>query len=233
VTDFHKEETAMKGRSSFNLKGAGVFAAAAFLLLSCNLLAAPALGGSDSGGGENATVDIPPVPIGCPTEDIRATMTFSHDISYGLPGAGMFGLKVQGSYEVNIVKSIATYEPDAKVGVYNLNHGPFPVTVTAKDFKGCTDGQGKTDLRALVNGTCINGTLTLYIQEYYEAASVTIMCGEKKDQKVEIPIPVGAMEQPIVWTVPIGQLAGGGTQKTVDFSGEGGSGGMTYLLKMP
>jgi hypothetical protein len=223
----------MKGQSSFTMKGTGVFAAAAFLMFSCNLLAAPALSGSDSGGGENPAGDFPPVPIVCPTEDTRANMTFSHDISYGLPGAGMFGLKVQGSYEVNIVKSIATHEPDAKVGVYNLNHGPFPVTVTAKDFKGCTDGQGKTDLRALVNGTCINGTLTLYIQEYYEAASVTIMCGEKKDQKVEIPIPVGAMEQPIVWTMTIGQISGSGHQKSVEFSGEGGSGGMTYLLQMP
>jgi hypothetical protein len=51
---------------------------------------------------------------------------------------------------------------------------------------------------------------------------------------VEIPIPVGPMEQPVVWSLPVSTLSGGmPVEKTVKFAGMGGSGGMTYKLSMP
>jgi hypothetical protein len=238
TTRFPPKEDAMVEQFHFRRLGRmAVLAASAFLMLSCSLLSLPIPSGSDtgadSGGGEAGTPEIPLALLTCPEANTTATLTFGHDISWGLPGVGMFGLKLNGSYQINVIRSSVTQDPALKLGIYNISTGPIPVTVTAKEFKGCTDGQGKTNMRAIVTGTCINGTLTLYIQEYYEAASVTIMCGEKKDQKVEIPIPVGAMEQPVVWAMPVGTTAGSGATKDVEFSGEGGSGGMTYIFSMP
>jgi hypothetical protein len=222
---------------SFRWGRAAALAACSLLLLSCSLLSLPISGGSnssaDSSEGDVEDNEIPLAPLMCPAKNTMATLTFDHDVTWGLPGVGLFGLKLNGSYTINIIQSAVTQDPAKKLGIYNISTGPIPVTVTAKDFKGCNDGQGKTNMRAYVTGTCIDGTLTLNIQEYYEAASVTIMCGEKKDQKVEIPIPVGAMERPVVWTLPIGTTADTGATKKVDFSGEGGSGGMTYTVSMP
>jgi hypothetical protein len=222
---------------SFRCVRTAALAACSLLLLSCSLLSLPVSGGSrsdsDAGGGDPESNEIPLAPLNCPEKNTSATLTFDHDVTWGLPGVGMFGLKLNGSYTINLVRSAVTHDPAEKLGIYNVSADPIPVTVTAKDFKGCNDGQGTTNMRAYVTGTCIDGTLTLNIQEYYEAASVTIMCGEKKDQKVEIPIPVGAMERPVVWTLPIGTTADTGATKTVDFSGEGGGGGMTYTVSMP
>ena len=216
---------------------AAVLAAGAVLLLSCSLLSLPVSGGSngdaDSGDGDVENNEIPLAPLACPEKNTMATLTFDHDITWGLPGVGMFGLKLNGSYSINLIQSSVTQDPALKLGIYNISTGPIQATVTAKDFKDCTDGEGKTNMRAYVTGTCIDGTLTLNIQEYYEAASVTILCGTKKDQKVEIPIPVGAMERPVVWAMPIGTAADTGATKTVGFSGEGGGGGMKYTFSIP
>lgn len=222
---------------SFRCGRMAALAACSLMLLSCSLLALPVSGGSNSDSnsveGDPESNEVPLAPLNCPEKNTMATLAFNHDITWGLPGVGKFGLKLNGSYTINLIQSAVTHDPALKLGIYNISTAPIPVTVTAKEFKDCTEGEGKTNMRAYVTGTCTDGALTLNIQEYYEAASVTIMCGEKKDQKVEIPIPVGAMERPVVWTLPIGTAADTGASKTVKFSGEGAGGGMTYTVSIP
>jgi hypothetical protein len=227
----------MEKRLRVRVPGRAGLLAAGILLTACSLLSLPVSGGSGgSGAGEgegtpaggSATRSL----AACPQYDTRATLTFDHDIKWGLEGVGQFGIAVAGSYQLNLIQSIATYEPGAKVGIYNVSSDPLPVTVSAIGLKGCADGKGATKMRAYVSGTCIDGTLTLYIQEYYEAASVTVMCNEGKD-KVEIPIPVSLMERPVVWSLPVSKLSGVPVEKPVEFSGLGGSGGMSYKLTLP
>jgi hypothetical protein len=229
-----------EGYLRFRFKHAAALIAAGALLMACSLpLSLPALGGSDSpdsGGGEVRDDEGPPIaPLECPSTDQKATLTFDHDLTFGLEGVGQFGVAVKGTYQINIIHSIATYEPGEKVGVYNFTDGPIPVVLSAIGFKDCEDGEGTTNMRASVSGTCFDGTLTLIIQEYYEAGSVTMVCGQGDNRKkVEIPIPIAPLEQPIIWPMSYPQLAGGGTmQKSVPFAGVGGSGGMKYTLTMP
>ncbi|MBN2084551.1 MAG: hypothetical protein JW748_04950 [Anaerolineales bacterium] len=230
------------GRKIFTIRftRAAALMAAGFLLTACSLpLSLPGLGGVDapaSGGGQDLEGGEPPiVPLECPKTDEKATLTFRHDIQFGLEGVGQFGIAVSGTYQINIIHSIATYQPGDRVGVYNFTTGPLPVVLTAKDFEDCENGAGATNMRADVLGNCYDGTLTLIIQEYYEAGSVTVMCGEGDDKEpVEIPIPIGPLEQPVTWSMPYSQLAGGMTmRKQVPFAGMGGSGGMSYTLTMP
>jgi hypothetical protein len=225
----------MEHNLRMRFSGRAALLAAGILLAACNLLALPGSGGANgSGAGEGTPAGGLPTRSlpACPKDDTRATLTFDHDIKWGLEGVGQFGIAVKGSYQVNLIESIATYEPGSQVGIYNVTTGPLPVTVSAIGLKGCADGKGATNMRAYVSGTCVDGTLTLFIQEYYEAASVTVMCNEGKD-KVEIPIPVSAMEKPVVWSIPVSKLSGVPVEKPVTFSGLGGSGGMTYRLTLP
>jgi hypothetical protein len=221
-----------------------VLLAAGILLMACSLPLSLPESGIPESGIETPTPtptqwlvpDRPeepgPTPFDkCPKTSIQATLTFDHNIEWGLEGTGQFGVAVKGTYLVNIVESEVANERDTMTGVYNLGTGPFLVTVSAKGFKDCTDGQGETSMQAFVTGTCIGDTLTLNIEEVYEAASVSILCN--KDDKVDIPVPLSAMMAPITWSTPIAQLSAGGAEKQVPFMGMGGSGAMTYKLTIP
>lgn len=226
---------------TMRFKRTAALLAAGILLMACSLpISLPGLGGDEApasgGGGEAQNGDVPPnVPLECPKTDEKATLTFNHNIQFGLEGVANFGVSVTGTYQINIIHSVATYQPGDRVGVYNFTTGPLPVVLTAKDLENCENGKGTTSMRADVLGTCNQGTLTLFIQEYYEAGSVTVMCGEGEDKdEVEIPLPIGPLEQPITWSMAYSQLAGGMTMtKSVPFAGMGGSGGMSYALTMP
>jgi len=102
------------------------------------------------------------------------------------------------------------------------------------EFKDCDDGTASTNMRVYVTGTCIDGVLTLHIQEYYEESSVTIMCGKERDKKVEIPLPIGAMEQPVVWSLPIFDVYQNTAvpEYSVPFLGLGSSGARVYTLSV-
>ena len=120
----------------------------------------------------------------------------------------MFGVAVKGAYQVRIVKTDVIHEPDSKEGIYNLSTGPFLVTVSVKEFEDCTDGANESNMRAIVTGTCIDGMLTLNIEEVYEPTSVTIVCDD--DDQVDIPVPLSALLAPITWSMPISTLSGAG-----------------------
>jgi hypothetical protein len=230
----------MNNRFPFHPKTAAAILAASFLLMACSLpLSLPGLGGSDvpasDGGGEpeDAPEKIP--ELECPKYDTKATLTFNHNIKFGIEGVGRFGIAVNGAYQINIIYSASTNEPGDRVGVYNFTTDPLEVVLTAEDLENCEKGKGTTSMRADVNGTCNKGTLTLNIQEYYEAGSVTVLCGEGDDkEEVEIPIPIGPLERPITWSMSYSQLSGGLVMpKSVPFAGMGGSGGMSYKLTLP
>jgi hypothetical protein len=225
---------------------------AAALLVVGALLAACSLPFPLPGAGSPQTVGVSPTPTPtrtpetgiqgpastvsplaeCPEFDTWATLTFDHNIEWGVPGTGQFGVATKGSYQINIVKTDVTYGPNARAGVYNLSGGPFPVTVSLKGFKDCSDGQSETVMNAVVTGTCSNGMLMLNIEEVYEPTSVTILCNEDKDE-VDIPVPISALMAPITWSIPISQLSAGGAEKQVPFMGQGGNGVFTYRLTLP
>ena len=167
----------------------------------------------------------------CPEHGTQATLNFDHNIEWGIEGAGMFGVAVKGAYQVRIVKTDVIHEPDSKEGIYNLSTGPFLVTVSVKEFEDCTDGANESNMRAIVTGTCIDGMLTLNIEEVYEPTSVTIVCDD--DDQVDIPVPLSALLAPITWSMPISTLSGAGAEKQVPFMGMGGSGAFTYNLTLP
>jgi len=174
--------------------------------------------------------DILPVSGVCPVDNTNGVLEFNHNIEWGIAGMGKFKIEVQGAQLINIIRSIATYEPEDKVGVHNISTEPIPVTVSAIEFRNCDNGSTTTNMRATVTGTCIDGVLTLYIQEYYEEGSVTIMCGDERDDEVEIMIPVGAMEQPVTWSLSMFEVYETTPEYSIPFLGQGGSGGRKYIL---
>jgi len=220
---------------------AAALMAAGALLMACSLpLSLPAgLGGDDApasgGGGADAGEDIPPVPLDCPKTDTTASLTFNHDIQFGIEGVGRFGVTVTGTYKINIIESIHTTEGGERYGVHNVDTGPLGVRLTVEDLENCDKGSGTTSMRADVTGSCINNQLTLIIQEYYEEGQVTVLCGEGDDkEEVPIPLPLAALEKPIILTMSYMELAGkGSVNKFEPFLGMGGSGGWNYLVFLP
>ncbi len=174
--------------------------------------------------------DIPSVSGVCPVDNTSGVLEFNHNIEWGVAGMGKFKIEVQGAQLINIIRSIATYEPEDKVGVHNVSTEPIPVTVSAIEFRNCDDGSTTTNMRATVTGTCIDGVLTLYIQEYYEEGSVTMMCGDERDDAVELMFPIGAMEQPVTWSLSMFEVYETTPEYLIPFLGQGGSGGRKYIL---
>jgi hypothetical protein len=225
------------------LKHAAALLAAGVLLIACSLPVSLPGAGAPETGTATPTPTLKFAPNGpgaptsqplaeCPEVDTQASLTFDHNVEWGLEGAGKFGVAVKGAYQVNIIKSDTAEKPGTMAGIYNLNTGPFPATVTANGFKDCSDGQSETAMFAVVTGTCIHGVLTLNIVESYDPTSVTILCNENKD-KVDIPVPISSLFAPVTWTIPISQLSAGGAEKQVPFMGVGGSGAFMYTLTLP
>jgi hypothetical protein len=210
---------------------------AGILLLGCSQLNALLGTGEVTEGGQtegdaSASEESEPVRLVCPPDGATGTLTFNHDISWG--GGGVtYGLTVQGSYRVHVIQSIATYDPGTPVGVHNIDTGPLTATLTVKGLPDCTEGSGETKMRAYVTGSCFNSQLTLKIEEIYEAGQVTVFCGEKKDKKAEILLPVGALEKPIEWKMSISSITSGGLPKSIPFKGMGAKGGWNYTFSMP
>ncbi|MBN1438523.1 MAG: hypothetical protein JW929_03860 [Anaerolineales bacterium] len=235
--------------SPHGARRAAALLAAGFLLLACSLpLSLPAgLGGGSaeesgdadgapaSGGGEgqaDAPEDYPPLPLTCPSDYTTASLTFNHDIKFGVEGMGRFGVTVSGTYKINIIHSISYTQGGERHGVSNIDTGPLTVRLTAEDFENCEKGTGTTSMHADVSGNCLDDTLTLIIKEYYEEGQVTMLCGEGDDkEEVPIPLPLKPLEEPRTITVSYSQLAAkGSANKFFPFSGMGGSGGWNYIL---
>lgn len=224
---------------SLRFKHTAALLAAGILLMACSLpLSLP---GVDTSGtptptptmkiGQEGPEGATPEPlVACPDYGMQATLTFDHDIDWGIEGAGKFGVAVKGSYQIHVVKSDVVHDPESMEGIYNLGKGPFLVTVSVTGFEDCTDGENETTMRAIVTGTCIDSTLTLNIEEVYEPASVKIMCD---DDLVDIPVPLSAFLAPVTWSMPISTLSGAGADKHVPFMGMGGGGEFFYNLTLP
>ncbi len=175
------------------------------------------------------TDEIWPVPPAvCPTKDKIGTLEFKHHLEWGMAGIGKFRIDVEGSYAVNIIESIATHEPEDKVGIHNLPKESFAVTISVVDFRDCADATATTFMDLEVRGTCIDGVLTLYIDEFYQEDSVTIMCGKNRDKPMPIVIPIAAMEQPVVWTILLSDLWLDSQVATNPFMGAGLQGERTF-----
>ena len=221
-------------RSSNPMAALAALFLTACLLGACNLpLALPGSGGTPSGSGANPGEDGNgsgadggnTVPLSCPQEGASATLTFNHDVTWGIPGTGQFRIQVNGQYQIHVIESILVHDPAEKLGVYNESNHPVAIGI-----RDCEDGKGSTNMRAIVSGRCYQGQLTLIIQEYYEESSVGIICDDH--DPVQIPIPVSAFEKPVEWTSPVGLLYGAVATKSVPFVGEGASGGMNYTLSI-
>lgn len=175
------------------------------------------------------TDEIWPVPPAvCPTKDKVATLEFKHHLEWGMAGIGIFSIDVEGSYAVNFIESIATHEPEDKVGIHNLPKDPVKVTISVVDFRDCANAKATTYVDLEVRGTCVDGVLTLYIDEFYQEDSVTILCGEDRDKPLPIQIPIAAMEQPVVWTILLSDLWLKPQDYKVPFMGAGLKGERTY-----
>ncbi len=175
------------------------------------------------------TDEIWPVPPAvCPTKDKIGTLEFKHHLGWGMAGIGKFSIDVEGSYAVNFIESIATHEPEDKVGIHNLPKEPVVVTISVVDFRDCADASTTTLMDLEVRGTCVDGELTLYIDEFYQEDSVTIMCGENRDKPLPIQIPIAAMEQPVVWTILLSDLWLDSQVATIPFMGAGLEGERTF-----
>jgi hypothetical protein len=238
LLDHREEEIMIPSHNLVKLRAVlAVSILTAIFLGACNLPLSlpvegetPAGSGADAGEGRSGENDVDPVSLICPQEGATATLTFNHDLTWGIPGTGQFRIQVNGQYQIHVIESILVHDPADKLGVYNESTHPIPVTVSAVDIRDCTDGKGSTNMRAIVSGRCYQGQLTLNIQEYYEESSVGIVCDDH--DPVQIPIPVSGFEKPVTWTVPVGQIYGTVAKKKVPFVGEGADGGMNYTLSL-
>jgi hypothetical protein len=188
---------------------------------------------SDSGSGtdEDDVIDeaIWPVPPAvCPSTAKIGTLEFKHHLGWGMAGIGKFSIDVEGSYAVNFIESIATHEPEDKVGIHNLPKEPVEVTISVVEFRDCANATATTYMDIEVRGTCVDGVLTLYIDEFYREDSVTIMCGEDRDKPLPIQIPIAAMEKPVVWTIQLSDLWLAPQEVPVPFMGAGLEGERTF-----
>jgi hypothetical protein len=173
--------------------------------------------------------DISTVPIpACPTIANIGTLEFKHHLEWGMDGVGQWRIDVKGSYGVNIIQSIATYEPEDKVGIHNLPKASVPVTISVVEFRDCANAKATTYMDLEVRGTCTDGELKLYINEFYREGSVTIMCGDDHNNPIPIAIPLAAMERPVEWTIALSALILEEQKVTVPFMGAGLKGERTY-----
>ncbi len=172
----------------------------------------------------------PVPPAVCPTKAKLGTLEFKHHLEWGMAGVGQWRIDVEGSYAVNIIESIATYEPEQKVGIHNLPKEPVKVTISVVDFRDCANATATTSMNLEVRGTCVDGELTLYIDEVYMEDSVTIMCGKNRDKPMPIEIPIAAMEQPVVWKILLSDLFLVEQKYTVPFMGAGLTGEREYKM---
>jgi hypothetical protein len=186
---------------------------------------------SEMDGLDNVEDDISTVPIpACPTVANLGTLEFKHYLEWGMDGVGQWRIDVEGSYGVNIIQSIATYEPEDKVGIHNLPKESVPVTISVVEFRDCANAKATTYMDLEVQGTCIDGELKLYINEFYREGSVTIMCGDDHDKPLPITIPLAAMERPVEWTIALSELVLGEQEVSVPFMGAGLKGERTYTF---
>lgn len=188
--------------------------------------------GDEDADSESSEFDDLPVPAHCPAEDDHAVLDIDHNIDWGVPGKGTFKVEVQGTQLINFIHSIATHEPNEQVGIYNLSTEPLKVKVSALGFEDCNDGTAETTMRVVVQGTCFDGILTLYIKEIYAGTSVTMMCGTDRDDEVEIPLPFSTTLKPVEWIMNITDAYTSVQELPISLMGQGATGLRLYKLTL-